>query len=76
MSGSSSSSCGFGKVAETGVGIGEEIRIPLTPLRGDFKDEIIDDTRECDFEEFDFVSSIFRFAGRTFSIFRGGVVWR
>jgi hypothetical protein len=54
------------------VGIGDEIRMPLTPFLGDLREEIMEETREWLFEEFDFVSSILRFAGRDFSdFFRG-----
>jgi hypothetical protein len=47
--------------------------MPLTPFLGDLREEIMEETRECPFEEFDFVSSILRFAGRVFSVFFGGV---
>jgi hypothetical protein len=49
--------------------------MPFTDFFGDFKEENIDDMR--DWLLFgDLVSSIFRFAGRLFSIFFGSVSWR
>lgn len=59
----------MGNVEETGVGIGEEMRIALTPFRGDFSDDMMDETRDWLFGEVDFVSSILILAGRAFSIF-------
>lgn len=70
MRGSSSDAALVGKVAETGVGMGEEMRIPRMPFRlGDLREEINEEVRECDFV---FPSSRVRVAGRAFSTFFGG----
>lgn len=60
---------------EAGVEMGLEIRMALTPLPGDLRDEIMEEMRECPLFE-DLVSSTLMFAGRAFSIFLGGVVCR
>lgn len=74
MSGSSSLACpGDGKLADKGVGTGDEIIMALIPRRfGDLSDEIKEEARELDFDfDFDFGSSRVRLEGRDFSIFFG-----
>ena len=47
--GSSSEVADCGNVADTGVGIGGEIRRLRSPfLRGDTRDEMMEDVRDCD----------------------------
>jgi hypothetical protein len=59
-------------VAERGVGIGDDIRIPRMPFRlGDLSDDMMEEDRECVFEDLLPSMLMSRVAGLDFSEFFG-----